>query len=256
MVQLIDRRKWLVVAGLGLAAGAWAGYELLHEEPVLAPRSVLTQTYTSETPSMSAGRTLDAYLKGKGVSDSVAELSSGYGTMDANKKELGDLIIGIGQIELGQGKERYQSNLLRTLTQEDPSDISSDRLSTLRYMFSDKSMAINMLEYCMYPGVFDYLDIVTSTHPEVDMRIIYATLGVPLFKKVDQSKEMFQTIMQRATDQKFKPAFEQMLLDGVVVISHNYFTRGSAVLVFSSLGGCFLWKAWMGVSSASMFRLR
>ena len=40
------------------------------------------------------------------------------------------------------------------------------------------------------------------------------------------------------------------------VISHYYFTRGSVVSVFSCLGGCFLWKAWIGVSSVSMFRLR
>jgi hypothetical protein len=137
--------------------------------------------------------------------------------LDANKKELGDLIIKIGNLEPNADFARiYQRNLLDVLKQEDSSDITDARLQTLNYMFSDPSTAINMLESCMYPDVFSYLDIVNSKYDDVDRKIVYATLAIPRFRKVEENESNFEAIMQRATDQQFKPAFNQMLSDGDV----------------------------------------
>jgi hypothetical protein len=79
--------------------------------------------------------------------------------LDENKKELGDLVIKIGDLEPYADVARiYEENPLDVvLKEEDVGDITDARLETLQYMSSDRSMAINMLESCMYPDVFGYL---------------------------------------------------------------------------------------------------
>ena len=203
--------------------GGIAAYETLRGGPVPSPQEITSTSASQITQptSTTSAQTLSDYLRSKGVAGSVADLASSYGMLDSNKKELGDYIIGIAQFTGGQPTEintieRYQTNLLKVLRQEDPNDVSSARLGTLRYMFSDSSLAINMLEYCMYPRVCDYIDIVNSKYGDVDKRIVYATLGIPRFKQVDKNKDTFETVMQRGTDQQFKPAFNQMLSEGNV----------------------------------------
>jgi hypothetical protein len=223
----LNRRRFLKYAGATAAVvGASAlglNYEIRPRPIVTPPPSSTTTTVisspasTTSTTSVTSLESLSDYLLSNGVSSSVADMASSYGTLDENKKELGDLIIKIGDFEPYPGVAKtYQENLLDVLQKEDPNDISAARLKTLQYMFFDPSVAINMLDSCMYPGVFSYLDMVNSKYGDVDKRIVYATLGIPRFKKVEENESNFEAIMQRATDQQFKPAFDQMLSDGNV----------------------------------------
>jgi len=214
----VNRRRFLKWGSLVAAASVIAVGAAYHE--FANPTSLITTTISKTTTyptSTTSSQPLSDYLKGNGVSSSVADMASAYGALDKNKKELGDLVIKIKEFEpYLDTVERYQKNLLGVLIKEDPNDISAERLGTLRYMFSDKSLLINMLEFCMYPEVFDYMDTVNSKYSDVDRRIVYATLGIPRFKQVDKNKDTFETVMQRATDQQFKPAFNQMLSEGNV----------------------------------------
>jgi hypothetical protein len=226
----MDRRRFLKYAGATAAVVGASALGLkygIRPSPIATPPSSSTTTTvisspasttsTTSTTSATSLQSLSDYLLANGVSSSVATMASTYGTLDENKKELGDLIIKIGDFEPYPGVARtYQENLLGVLEQEDPNDITNARLQTLQYMFFDPSVAINMLDSCMYPDVFSYLDIVNSKYSNVDKRIVYATLGIPKFKKVEENESTFEAIMQRATDQQFKPVFNQMLSDGNV----------------------------------------
>jgi hypothetical protein len=238
----MDRRRFLKYAGATAAVLGASALGLKYgitPRPIVSPPSSSTTTTatisspvsTTSTSSVTSLQSLSDYLLSNGVSSTVADMASTYGTLDGNKKELGDLIIRIGDLEPDADFARiYQENLLNVLKKEDPSDITDGRLQTLNYMFSDQSMAINMLGSCMYPDVFSYLDIVTSKYGDVDRRIVYATLGIPRFTKVEENRSTFEAIIQRATDQQFKPAFNQMLSDGNIdkskydAIKRVYFT--------------------------------
>jgi hypothetical protein len=220
MSQSLSRRRWLKWAGTAAVVGgvSVAAYYGLTSPTMPATTTTIEASSTASvysTPATSLGALTD-YLKSNGVPDVVAEMASSYGTLDTNKKELADLVIGIKDIEPTGVAPSYQQNLLSVLVKEDPSDISAERLGTLRYMFSDQSLAINMLGFGMYPGVFDYLELVISKYPDVDKRIVYSTLGIPRFQKVSENKELFEAILQRGTDQQFKPVFDQMLSEGNV----------------------------------------
>jgi hypothetical protein len=237
----MDRRRFLKYAGATAAivgASALALKYGIRPRPIVTPPSSSTTTTfvsspasTTSTTSVTSLRSLSDYLLSNGVSSTVADMASSYRTLDANKKELGDLVIKIGDFEPNADVARkYQESLLAILKEEDSSDIADARLRTLKYMFSDESMAINMLQSCMYPGVFSYLDTVNSKYDDVDKRIVYATLGIPRFRKVEENKSTFEAIMQRGTDQQFRPAFNQMVSDGNVdkskcdAIKRFYFT--------------------------------
>ncbi|MGC8849035.1 MAG: hypothetical protein ACP5K1_04290 [Candidatus Bathyarchaeia archaeon] len=108
-------------------------------------------------------------MRERGVPEYVAEMASSYGNLDSNKEKLGDYLIRINEIEPDfRAVERYQTNLLKVLKEEDPQDISSERLETLDYIFKSKELAINMLELCMYDKVFEYIDMVKSKYENAD----------------------------------------------------------------------------------------
>jgi hypothetical protein len=226
MDEKINRRsflKYVVGGSITVAVGAAAYYYLgIRPEPPVTP---VTSTTTVISPPVSTTSTspatslqsLSDYLKSNGVSDVVADMASSYGTLDDNKKKLGDFIIVIGEVEPSYLAVDYQANMLQALQKEDPNDVSAGRLETLGYLFSDHSLAINMLQFCMYPGVFDYLDVANSKYGDVDKTIVYATLGIPRFRQVDKNKDLFESVMQRGTSsQQFKSAFGRMLSEGNV----------------------------------------
>jgi hypothetical protein len=223
----MTRRKWIGVATVLACGGGVAAYEILHGRPTLpsqassitptttAFETTQTSVTTQQTSPISAP-TLTDYLRSKGVQEHVADLASSYGNLDANKKELGDLTVRITEFADSDRAEEYQRSLLTALTAEDPDDVSAERLDTVRYMFSDKSLLINMLAFSMYPGVFDYLETAKSKYPDVDKRVVYATVGIPRFQKVSENGETFDAIMERATDPQYGTAFDQMLSEGNV----------------------------------------
>ncbi|MEM3676785.1 MAG: hypothetical protein QW176_01405 [Candidatus Bathyarchaeia archaeon] len=217
-----DYLHYLKYAGIGIAiaGGAYFGKHYFERpETIVTPSPTKTTIQKTITQTISAtvteAETLRDYLLSHGVSEPIANMTESYGDLDENKKVLGDCIIKIQEIEPSIRRITYQKRLIDIMKSYDPYDVSKQQLNALNRIFRDKELAINMLEFCMYDKVFDYFDILDSLKYEDNPKLIYATLEIPLFKKVDdKSKNYFKVIMEKGSDQKYKKSFEKMFSEG------------------------------------------